>query len=121
MAYLNSHKELVVWQKSMDLALLIFDLTSKYPKSEIYGLISQMRRSSVSIPSNIAEGYGRRSKKEFVHFLTVSYGSTLELETQSILSKNLKFVEKNKFGKTMSLVEEILKMLNSMITKLKKD
>ncbi len=104
----------------MKLAELIFEFTSNYPKSEIYGLVSQSRRCSVSIPSNIAEGYGRNSKKEFIQFLRVAYGSALELETQVILAMNLKFVSEKKFQLVSNLLQEVLKMLNSMITKLRK-
>lgn len=77
--YLKSYKELIVWQKSMDLAAIIFELTRTFPKTETYGLVSQMTRATVAIPSNIAEGYGRKSKKEFCRFLSISYGSALEL------------------------------------------
>ena len=117
--YLKSFKELIVWQKSMDLAVLIFDLTSKFPKSELYGLVSQMRRAAVAIPSNIAEGYGRRSRKEFHQFIAIAYSSALELETQLLLTKRLKFVSSNDFTKTYSLLQENLKMLNSLLSKLK--
>src|SRR3989344_966960 len=115
--YLKSFKELIVWQKSMDLAVLIFDLTSKFPKSELYGLVSQMRRAAVAIPSNIAEGYGRRSRKEFHQFIAIAYSSALELETQLLLTKRLKFVSSNDFTKTYSLLQENLKMLNSLLSK----
>lgn len=117
--YLKSYKELIVWQKSLELTVLIFKATTRYPKTEIYGLISQMRRASVAIPSNIAEGYGRKSKKEFIQFLWIAYGSALELETQLILSKNLKFISNEEFEKVNSLLQEICKMLNSMKSKLK--
>ena len=117
--YLRSFKELIVWQKSMDLTVLIFDLTSRFPKSELYGLVSQMRRAAVAIPSNIAEGYGRRSRKEFLQFIAIAYGSALELETQLLLAKRLKFVSNNDFKKAYSLLQENLKMLNSLKSKLK--
>lgn len=118
--YLKSYKELIVWQKSMNLATMIFKLTKTFPKTETYGLISQMTRAAVAIPSNIAEGYGRKSKKEFCQFLSISYGSALELETQLMLSQRLSFCTKAEFEKTMALLQEILKMLNSMISKLRK-
>ena len=114
---LKSHKELVVWQKSMDLVVLIYELTSKFPKSELFGITSQMRRASVSIPSNIAEGWGRKSSKEYQQFMSIAYGSTLELETQLILSKRLKLAEEQDFEKAEAVLLEVLKMLNSMTNK----
>ncbi len=112
---LKSYKELFVWQKSIELVEKIYNLTSKLPKEEIYGLSSQMRRSAVSIPSNMAEGYARKNKKEFVQFLRISYGSGAELETQ-IISKNL--YKNINYEDTESLLEEIQKMLNVLIKKL---
>ncbi len=78
----ESYKNLIVWQKSMDLVLLIYSLTKKFPEEEIYGLTSQMKRAEVSVPSNIAEGSRRSSKKDFRNFLLNAYGSGAELETQ---------------------------------------
>lgn len=101
----------------MELAKLTFEITSMYPKSEIYGLVSQSRRCAVSIPSNIAEGYGRRSRKEYIQFLKVAYGSSLELETQLILASRLKFIDEKKFEISTNLLQEVQKMLNSMINK----
>lgn len=82
----HSFKDLIVWQKSMLLARKIYLATENFPKIEHYGLVSQMRRAAVSIPSNIAEGYGRKSSKEYTQFYSIAYGSLLELETQMILS-----------------------------------
>lgn len=78
----NDYKKLVVWQKSMDLVVAVYSLTDKFPKSEQYGLISQMMRCSVSLPSNIAEGSRRKTTKDFSHFLIMALGSGSELETQ---------------------------------------
>lgn len=114
MSYLKSYKELIVWQKSKDLVKEIFLLTNKFPKSEIYGITSQMRRSAVSIPSNIAEGYGRRSSKAYGQFYSIAYGSALELETQVIISKELKLTGLMEFTKVEQLLEEVCKMLNAM-------
>ena len=88
----KTHKDLDVWKKAMELAKEIYLLTSNFPKEEIYGLSSQMRRASVSIPSNIAEGAARNSDKEFARFLYISLGSLSELDTQIILSKDLGFI-----------------------------
>jgi len=96
----------------------IFRLTEKFSKSELYGLVSQMRRAAVAIPSNIAEGYGRRSRKEYTRFYSIAYGSGLELETQLILSKDLKLAPELGFQKSEILLSEVLKMLNFMIAKL---
>lgn len=115
MTYIKTYKELIVWKKSMELVGEIYLLTEKFPKIEIYGIISQMRRSAVSIPSNIAEGYGRKSQKEYSQFYSIAYGSALELETQLIISKNLKFTKDQEFTKSEPLLTEVLKMLSSML------
>jgi len=114
MTYIKSHKELIVWQKSMKLVKEVFLLTKEFPSSELYGLTSQMRRAAVSVPSNIAEGYGRHSAKEYLHYLTISYGSALELETQLIIAQDLELSQQATFTKSMALLEEVLKMLNKM-------
>jgi len=119
MAYLKSYKELIVWQKSINLVEQIFILTENFPKSEIYGLSSQIRRCAVSVPSNIAEGYGRKSPKEYSHFFSIAYGSALERETQLIISKRLKFIKITEFQKINTLLEEILKMLNVITSKMR--
>lgn len=112
----KSYKDLVVWQKSIELVQEIYKITSKLPREEIYGLSSQMRRSSVSIPSNIAEGQQRYGTREFVQFLKISYGSGAELETQLIILKNL--YPKIDMLKAESLLDEIQRMLNKLINKL---
>jgi len=119
MTYIKSYKELIVWQKSIKLVKEIFILTNKFPKSELYGLVSQMRRAAVAIPSNIAEGYGRKSSKEYAQFYSISYGSALELETQIIISKELSFTPLENFGKVDMLLEEVSRMLNSMISQMR--
>ena len=86
---LRSYRDLLVWQKAIELAILIYQLSDGFPRTEIYNLTSQIRRASVSIPTNIAEGYGRRSRKEYSQFLFVAQGSLKELETQTILSERL--------------------------------
>lgn len=89
---LRNHLDLEVWQCSMDLAADIYAITTRFPREEAYGISMQMRRSAVSIPSNIAEGAARRSRKEFVQFLHVALGSTAELETQVLLTRRLGFL-----------------------------
>lgn len=119
MAYIKSYKELIVWQKSIQLVKEIFILTNKFPKAELYGIVSQMRKAAVSIPSNIAEGYGRRSTKSYAQFYAIAYGSALELETQIIIAKELNMASKENFRTADNLLVEVSKMLNSMITKMR--
>jgi len=116
---LKSYKDLIVWQKSMSLVAMIFKLTEKFPKSELYGIVSQIRRAGVSIPSNIAEGWGRRSIKEYRQFYAIAYGSVLELETQLLISQDLKFGDSVKYEAIYSLLVEVSKMLHVMAFALK--
>ncbi|MFA6535952.1 MAG: four helix bundle protein [Candidatus Paceibacterota bacterium] len=111
----KSYKKLIVWQKGVDLVTEIYALTAKLPRSETYGLISQIQRSAVSIPSNITEGSRRRSKKDFQHFLSISFGSGSELETQIEILRRLPFGKNLKYEKIDSLLTEIMKMLNVMV------
>ena len=83
----KSYRQLIVWQKAMELVKYIYDLTKKFPKEELYGLTSQIRRAAVSVPSNIAEGQGRDSTKEFLHHLSIAYGSLMETETQGLIAE----------------------------------
>ncbi|MEY8758730.1 four helix bundle protein [Chryseobacterium tongliaoense] len=111
-------KELLVWQKSIEFVTEIYRITETFPKNETYGLISQIRRASVSIPSNIAEGNSRRSKPDYLQFLKISRGSCAEVETQLIISKNLNFLNENDYMKLNGNIIEILKMLNGLINSL---
>lgn len=115
---LNTYRELIVWQKSFELARPIYEVTGNFPKSEIYGITSQMRRASISIPSNIAEGFARKHKKEFSQFVSVAFGFGAELETQLLLSKELRFITEGKFNELNDLLREIMKMLNALRSKL---
>ena len=90
-----NHKELDVWKKSMDLVELIYKLSSSFPENERFGLTSQIRRAAVSVPSNIAEGAGRKGDKEFVQFLHIALGSLSEIETQYLIAVRLNYIEKN--------------------------
>ena len=114
----KSYKELLVWQKSIDLVVQIYLLTEEFPKEEIYGLTSQIRRASVSISSNIAEGRYRGTKADFVRFLRMSYGSGAELETQLEIAKRLLKTRSLNYNKVEGLLEEVMKMLNVIIKKL---
>ena len=105
----KSFKDLIVWQKIYKLVLETYRMTGTFPKSENYGLSQQMRRAAISIPSNIAEGYGRQHKAEYDQFLSIAYGSLLELETQFLLAMDLKYLSRNQ------TVENLLKEVGSML------
>ncbi|MDO8515753.1 MAG: four helix bundle protein [bacterium] len=115
---LNSYKDLIVWQKSIDLVVEIYALTEAFPKTEIYGLTNQMRRAVVSIPSNIAEGYSRKHRPEYMQFIKIAFGSSAELETQLIIGKKLKFVSEERLKKSDELLSEVMKMLNKLSSSL---
>jgi four helix bundle protein len=116
----NSYKDLKVWQKSIELVAEIYKLTEQFPKSEIYGLTSQMQRAAVTIPSNIAEGQKRNYTKEFLQFLYISYSSGAELETQIEICKKLNKFKDLDYNKIENLLNEVMKMLNVLISSLKK-
>lgn len=115
---IHSYKDLIVWQRAMDLVEEIYNITDKFPKEETYSLTSQMRRSAVSIPSNIAEGRRRGGAKEFRHFLNIAFGSGAELETQVEIVKRVTFGKKLDFQKADALLAEVMKMLNAMLSKM---
>lgn len=115
---MGNYKELIVWQKSVDLVTEIYKATAVFSKEELYGLTSQIRRSSISIPSNIAEGHSRRSTNDYLQFLKIARGSSAELETQLIISKNLNYLNPENFQILIEKTSEISKMLNAVITKL---
>ena len=115
---INSYKDLVVWQKGMSLVETVYRVTTKLPASEQFGLTSQMRRCVVSVPSNIAEGYGRQATGEYRHHLLMSRGSLLELETQLLLCQRLNYLAEEEIASVLSEIMEISKMLGSLISKL---
>ncbi len=115
---IQSYKDLIVWQKSVELVVAIYELTDDYPKIEIYGLTSQTRRAGVSIPANIAEGRRLGSKKEFRQFLVIAFGSGAELESHIAVAKKLPFGKNLNFSKVDPLLDEIMRMLNTMIKNL---
>jgi four helix bundle protein len=115
----RNYKNLVVWQKSMDLVVKVYELTEHFSKSELYGLTSQMRRAAVSIPSNIAEGSKRGTDKDFCYFLTTSFGSGAELETQIEIARRLSFGSELDYSDCESLLDEVMKMLNKLIFTIK--
>ena len=107
---MNNYQELKIWNKSMDLVVQVYALTKSLPEEERLGLISQLKRCSISIPSNIAEGAGRNSEKDFIRFLSIANGSTTELETQLILTNRLGFFGISEVEKLLNLCSEIKKM-----------
>nr|WP_185153832.1 four helix bundle protein [Dysgonomonas sp. 520] len=114
-----THKDLIVWKKGINLVKVVYDMTAGFPSSEQFGLTSQIRRSAVSIPSNIAEGCGRNSDKELIQFLYIALGSATELETQIIISGELNFLKKEDVAVLNESVNEIIKMTTSLIKSLK--
>ncbi len=114
-----SYRELIVWQKSIVVATLIYEMTKTFPASEVYGLTSQMRRASYSIPSNIAEGFCRGGKAEFRHFLQISFGSGAELETQLTIARNIGILSEKEHNHIMAKLEEVMRILNKMTSNLK--
>ena len=114
----RDYKDFIVWQKAIDLSVEVYRLVKLLPKIETYALSDQMRRAVVSIPSNIAEGQGRNSTKEFVHFLGIARGSQKELETQLYLCMRFEYFTEEEISTAMNLCEEIGKMLNALIIKL---
>jgi len=116
---MHKFKELTVWQKSVDLAADVYSLTKKFPSDERFGLVSQINRSAVSIPSNIAEGAGRNSRNEFNHFLGITIGSSFELETQLVISQKLNFLNSMQLETILKDVHDIQNMTYGLISSLK--
>jgi four helix bundle protein len=116
---IQSHRDLLVWQKSMDLVEAIYRITQKLPSHEQFGLISQLRRAAVSIPSNIAEGYGRQSSGNYRQFLSISRGSLLEVETQIDICLRLGYLTTMDTESVLNTIRELSKMLTSLISKIR--
>lgn len=116
---IESYRDLIVWQKSIDLVESIYQITDKLPEKETWVLLSQMRRAAISIPSNIAEGYGRHTTGEYKRFLSISRGSLLELETQLFICQRLNFFTLREIESIILNIQEINKMLNSLINKIR--
>ncbi len=115
---MNDYRDLAVWQKATDLVMEVYKIIRRLPKEEVYALTEQLRRAVVSIPSNIAEGYGRGATKDYCRFLSIARGSKYEVETQLLICVRLGYVGKDEVVSAMSLCDEIGKMLNSIIIKL---
>jgi four helix bundle protein len=115
----KNYKDLIVWQKSMEVAFEVYKLTEKFPKSEVFGSVNQMRRSAFSIPSNIAEGWARKSSGNYVQFLSIASGSAAELETQLLLTQKMGYGDIQMHVRILNILLEIQKMLNSYRSKIK--
>ncbi len=117
---LKNYKELKVWQRPYQLCLEIYKITKRFPNEGKYGLISQIRRAAVSVPSNIAEGYGRKTTPEYIRFLYIAYGSNCEMETQILLSRDLGYIKTGKLEIIKEKVREVERMLKALIKSLEK-
>lgn len=115
---MNSFKDLEVWKRSIELVKVIYKLTEDFPDTEKFGLVSQMRRCSVSIPSNVAEGRRRGSKSDFKRFVQIAYGSGGELETQLIITRELELGDKSLQQQALDLLDEVMRMLNGLLRSL---
>lgn len=114
----KSYKDLIVWQKAMDLVEMVYTVTKGFPREELYGLTNQLRRATVSVPSNIAEGHARNSTAEYRNFLSMARGSLAEVETQLLIAERLKYIDPEKLAELLSRQMEINKMINALINKL---
>ena len=120
MGDIKTYKDLLIWQKGITLVKTIYTNLESFPKDEIFGLQSQIKRAAVSIPSNIAEGWGRSSTISYIHFLKIARGSLFELETQIIIANELNFISDLKFNEITQIITEESKMLNAFIKSLSK-
>ena len=121
MSAIKSYKDLLIWQKGFQIVISTYKLIKDFPQEELYALTSQIKRASVSIPSNIAEGYGRNTEKSFGHFIDISRGSLYELETQLLIAKELEFIQDlDMFNHVISLINEESKMINAFYNSISK-
>jgi four helix bundle protein len=111
---MNHYRELLVWRKAVDFAVRIYKETERFPKTEVYGITSQLRRASASIAANIAEGAGRNSDKEFVHFLSISLGSIYEVETFLCIAKEIEYLAEKNYSDLLLATDELNKMLRAL-------
>ena len=117
---LKSYRDLTAWRRAMDLAVSVYEMTREFPENERYGLTNQLRRAAVSIPSNVAEGQGRSTSRDFLHFLSVAYGSLQEVETQLILAQRLGFASEQKIDSILAQCGEVGRLTNGLRRSLKK-
>lgn len=114
MGKIRSHRDLVVWQKAMDLTVHVYSLTKRFPKTETYRLTDQVTRAAASVPANIAEGHARSTSKEYAHFLSIAKGSLMETETFLMLAMRLKYVSHVEAGPALDLIVQVSKMLTTL-------
>lgn len=110
----QSHRELIAWQKAMELVKLVYDLTDKFPREELFGLTVQIRRAVVSVPSNIAEGQGRNSTKEFINHLSIAYGSLMETETQILIAEMRRYITVEELNTVPKKSAEVGRVVNGL-------
>ena len=115
---LKTSQELIVWQKAMDLVEEVYKASRSFPREEIYGLTSQLRRAAISIPSNVAEGQGRRTTPDFLRHLSIAYGSLLELETQILIATRLSYLAQGKCHDVMNMAGEVGRLMNGLMSSL---
>jgi four helix bundle protein len=114
----RNYQELIVWQKAMDLVEQVYATSKSFPREEIYGLTTQLRRAAVSIPSNIAEGQGRRTTADFLRHLSISYGSLREVETQTLIAARLRYLTHGKCQEVLNMAGEVGRLLNGLMSSL---
>jgi four helix bundle protein len=117
---MKSYRELEVWKKAMDMVVAVYELTNEFPQQEKYGLMSQIQRAAVSIPANIAEGYGRLHRGDYLHHLSIARGSLAELETHITIAVRLNYVSRDAVMNIWNMTQEVGKMLSTMIRTLQK-
>jgi four helix bundle protein len=118
MTAVKDYRELIVWQKAMDLVETIYLTTKAFPKDELYGLTSQIRRAAISIPSNIAEGNGRNTTRDYVHFLGMAYGSVKEVETQVLIAERLQYINSTRSNELVKMTGEISRLVSGLMNSL---
>ncbi len=120
MSTVKDYRDLIVWQKAMNLVEFAYRTTAKFPKEELYGLTSQMRRAAVSIPSNIAEGQARNTTRDFLHFLAIAYGSLKEIETQVLIAERLGYIDDRQCNDLVQSTTEVARLISGLANSLRK-
>jgi four helix bundle protein len=118
MTAVKDYRDLIVWQKAMDLVEAIYQTTKSFPREEIYGLTSQLRRAAVSIPSNIAEGNGRNSTRDYIHFIGMAYGSLKEAETQILIAERLHYIDSDHNSRLVQMTTEVARLISGLMNSL---
>jgi four helix bundle protein len=118
MTAVKDYRDLIVWQRAMDLVEAIYRTTGTFPREEIYGLTSQIRRAAISIPSNIAEGNGRNTTRDYVHFLGMAYGSVKEVETQVLIAKRLQYINSTRGDELVNITGEVARLISGLVNSL---